>query len=54
MGRLISVPLASAGTGRGRRYVERDMDENRARSVVEALRGRGIDAQVEKAGVYQF
>jgi hypothetical protein len=30
------------------------MDENRARSVVEALRGRGIDAQVEKAGVYQF
>ena len=30
------------------------MDENRARSVVEALRGRGIDAQIEKAGVYQF
>lgn len=30
------------------------MDENRARSVVETLRGRGIDAQVEKAGVYQF
>jgi hypothetical protein len=30
------------------------MDENRARSVVEALRGRGVDAQVEKAGVYQF
>ena len=30
------------------------MDENRARSVVEALRSRGIDAQIEKAGVYQF
>jgi hypothetical protein len=30
------------------------MEENRARSVVEALRGRGIDAQMEKAGVYQF
>ena len=30
------------------------MDENRARSVVETLRSRGIDAQIEKAGVYQF
>src|SRR6478672_7481672 len=30
------------------------MEENRARTVVETLRGRGIDAQVEKAGVYQF
>ena len=30
------------------------MDEKRARSVVETLRGRGIDAQMEKAGVYQF
>jgi hypothetical protein len=30
------------------------MDENRARSVVEALRARGIAAQMEKAGVYQF
>jgi hypothetical protein len=30
------------------------MEENRARSVVEALRGRGIDAHMEKAGVYQF
>jgi hypothetical protein len=30
------------------------MEENRARTVVESLRGRGIDAQIEKAGVYQF
>lgn len=30
------------------------MDENRARNVIEALRGRGIAAQMEKAGVYQF
>ena len=30
------------------------MDENKARSVVAALRARGIDAQMEKAGVYQF
>ena len=30
------------------------MDEYRARSVVETLRSRGIDAQIEKAGVYQF
>jgi hypothetical protein len=30
------------------------MEENRARSVVEALRARGIGAQMEKAGVYQF
>jgi hypothetical protein len=30
------------------------MDENRARTVVESLRGRGIGAQIEKAGVYQF
>lgn len=30
------------------------MDENRARTVVEALRNRGIGAQMEKAGVYQF
>jgi len=30
------------------------MEENRARTVVETLRGRGIEAQVEKAGVYQF
>ena len=30
------------------------MDENRARRVVDGLRARGIDAQTEKAGVYQF
>ena len=30
------------------------MDENRARNVVEALRNRGIGAEMEKAGVYQF
>lgn len=30
------------------------MEENRARTVVEALRSRGIAAQLEKAGVYQF
>lgn len=30
------------------------MDENRARSVVDGLRARGIAAQLEKAGVYQF
>jgi hypothetical protein len=30
------------------------MKENRARSVVEALRARGVAAQMEKAGVYQF
>jgi hypothetical protein len=30
------------------------MDENRARAVVDALRGRGIAAEMEKAGVYQF
>jgi hypothetical protein len=30
------------------------MDENRARRVVDALRDRGVDAHLEKAGVYQF
>jgi hypothetical protein len=30
------------------------MEENRAREVVEALRARGVGAQLEKAGVYQF
>ena len=30
------------------------MDENRARSVVASLRDKGIDAHMEKAGVYQF
>lgn len=30
------------------------MEENKARSVVAALRGRGIAAEMEKAGVYQF
>ncbi len=30
------------------------MEENRARGVVEALRGRGIAAEMAQAGVYQF
>ena len=30
------------------------MDEDRARRVVDRLRERGIDAHVEKEGVYQF
>ncbi len=30
------------------------MDENRARKVVDALRDRGVNAQLAKAGVYQF
>ena len=30
------------------------MEENRARHVVDALRERGIDAQMRKAGVYHF
>jgi hypothetical protein len=30
------------------------MDENRARRVVDALRRGGIDAHLEKAGLYQF
>lgn len=30
------------------------MEENRARIVVDALRERGIEAHMEKAGVYQF
>ena len=30
------------------------MDENRARHVVDALRARGTNAFLEKAGVYQF
>jgi hypothetical protein len=30
------------------------VEENRARTVVDALRERGIDAHMEKAGVYQF
>ena len=30
------------------------MEEDRARHVVDALRERGIDAHMEKAGVYQF
>jgi hypothetical protein len=30
------------------------MDENRARRVVDTLRDRGVDAHLEKAGVYQF
>ncbi len=38
----------------GRRALGSGMEENRARVVVEALRQRGIHAQMEKAGVYQF
>ncbi len=30
------------------------MEENRARQVVDRLRQHGIDAQIAKAGVYQF
>ena len=30
------------------------MDENRARRVVDALRERGVDAHLARAGVYQF
>jgi hypothetical protein len=30
------------------------MEENRARQVVDALRERGVDAHMAKAGVYQF
>lgn len=30
------------------------MEENRARRVVDALRARGVNAQMRKAGVYQF
>lgn len=30
------------------------MDEGRAHRVVDALRERGVDAHMEKAGVYQF
>lgn len=30
------------------------MDENRARRVADALRERGVDAHLERAGVYQF
>ena len=30
------------------------MDENRARGVVDTLRERGINAHLQKAGVYQF
>ncbi len=30
------------------------MDENRSRRVVDALRAAGVDAHMEKAGVYQF
>lgn len=30
------------------------MDEKRAHKVVDGLRARGIDADVEKAGVYRF
>jgi hypothetical protein len=30
------------------------MDENRARKVVDALRGRGVDAHLKRASVYQF
>jgi hypothetical protein len=30
------------------------MDENKARRVVDVLRERGVDAHMEKAGVYQF
>jgi len=30
------------------------MEENQARRVVDALRERGVDAQMAKAGVYQF
>lgn len=30
------------------------MEENKARIVVDALRNRGVAAELEKAGVYQF
>ncbi len=30
------------------------MDETRARTVTDLLRGRGVDARIAKVGVYQF
>ena len=38
----------------GLRTYVRSVDEDRARRVVDALRERGVDAHMEKAGVYQF
>ncbi len=49
------LPQRLAGTVRpgGPPYCEA-MEENRARRVVDALRDRGMDAQLAHAGVYRF
>lgn len=44
--------MSSLRTGRLGRLA--GMQENRARQVVDALRSRGVDARLAKAGVYQF
>ena len=44
----------TARRGEGRATTVGRVDENRARRVVDQLRERGVDAHLEKAGVYQF
>jgi len=44
----------ASGRRRWRRATFDAMDENRARQVVDALRERGVNAQMARAGVYQF
>jgi hypothetical protein len=46
-GRALSLSLNCAGT-------VGPVEENRARRVVDALRERGVNAQIAHAGVYQF
>jgi hypothetical protein len=49
------VPGTSRGPGLpGRAGTLDEMDENKARRVVDALRDRGTDAQLARVGVYQF
>ena len=46
-------PTGARGAGAGPATLA-GMDEGRAHRVVDALRERGVDAHMEKAGVYQF
>ena len=50
-GRPLTRPTRSS---RGDPAIVGTVEENEARKVVDTLRQRGVDARMEKAGVYQF
>ncbi len=44
----------AAGTTAGASSLSAAMEENEARRITDRLRDRGVDAHMERAGIYQF